>query len=598
MTAWFDQRDAGYGIDESGERPTSVYLALVDKYWKPLVGFVVAVMVATLLYSQLVLTASPVFESAATIDIAPSSEEIGYANRFSKGSPLEAAEVVVQTYAEYIRSRPIAAEVVRDFIEREAGRSGQSAGQVVAALHRRSSQPSLRRWLSAVNSGEVQARDPLEALVDDVVESTTVATVAGTYLLRVEVAWDDRDMAAWFANRLAERLVAQASANSRSPGARIASEIDARLGEANVALATARDRARAIKASLGVVDLDRQRQALIDERTAAETKVAEDQAQIAALEAQVASLQRAAGGRLSASQLQVEQTLALERPRLAGLKRSVAERGSRVARIGRQLGVLTERESLLDTLEAEIVAHQAEVTTLMERRNFAALDNLASRVQIRILEPAVPADARSSPKVLLNTALGGVAATALAGLFLLAAAGFRRPPIAPAPPSGRIAPGVGEQAIFGSRCYPGLLSRPADGRHFSAEESRVIGLRLDNWLAAPLVQPAKALSIVAAGIDRDAWIVGSLLRAHLARRGERAELVDRRAEPTPLPGGGRRPIVVCGGLRSGSDLAVLAGHAAVIVYRPNEQRAEDLAILRHEILARTGEEPFAIAIAG
>jgi uncharacterized protein involved in exopolysaccharide biosynthesis len=600
MTAWFDRRATRYDVAEPTPAPTANYAAAARRYWSVLLLIVAAATIGTFLYSQLVLTRSPVFESATTIDVAPSSEEIGYANRFTKGSPVEAAEVVVQTYAEYVRSRPTASLVVREYLDREAQARGISRGELLAQLRRDALQPGLRRTLATLNSGAPPVRDPLEAVVDELVESTTVGTVNGTYLLRVTVQWDRPEVAAWFANRLSERLVEQANAKSRNPGARIGEEIEGRLANATATLNNSRETARRIKSSLGIVDLDRQRQSLIDERTAAETRLSDERAQIAALEAQVSALRRAAGGRLSASQVQVEQTLALEAPRLNGLKRSVGERSARIAQISAQLAALGAREQSIDKVEADILAQQAEVATLLERRNFAALDNIANRPQIRIIERAIPAAVRSSPKVLLNTALGGVAGLALAGLFLMAAAALYRPRTAVSDIHRIFTPVQPEGAVFGQRLYAGILGRPARGKLYSADESRAIGARLDTWLSEPLRAIGKPLYVVATGPDRDSLLLVSLLDGHLRRKGEATDPIDARGGVLPPLGeqSQGRPLICCGGLRENGTLDVLSQvpGAVAIVYRPAEQRAQDLESLRADIVARTGEEPFAIAL--
>ena len=498
--------------------------------WPILVGIVAATTLAAFLYSTLVLAQNPTFKAAATLDISPTRAEVDYANAAVRGGPLQGAATLTQTYAEYARSRPMLEAVVDDYVAR-----------VPSALTPQPQTPGLRSLWNQLNYGPAPAQEPREGLVGELAEHTTVSTVAGTHLLRIEVEWDNRQAAAWFANEIASRLIASAALRSELPGARLNRQLVERLERVRGELNEKQARVVATRGALGIADIPAQKQAVVTERLAEEARLTDELARISSSAAQVSQLQRQANGKLSASTVEIDKALALERPRLAGLRQSVGQRQARVASLNSQLANLNQAETTISALERDIAVLQGEATALADRLNQVQLDNLVGGTTIRVVEEAKPPLTRDSPKVMVNTALGFIAGCALAGMFML---------LAPMP-AARVRRAKYEEA--GPRVYPGTLRAPKAGRSFTPEESREIKARLETWLAEPLMDARRPLHIVAGGRDAEATALFNLVRGFLQSRGEQVAALSALNGPVSLPapdeaGEPVRPIVYHGGL--------------------------------------------------
>ena len=372
------------------------YTQAILSRWKLVVALVVACTAAAWLVTVLILAQKPDFTAAARLNIVPTSEELGYASRFVRGSTFDGGAVLLQTYAEFAHTRPVVEPIVDRYIDDHARAAGQTRAAWIAA----NSVPpvfSPGRIIAILNYGDVPARPLRDDIVEELIEKTTIETVEGTYLLRVAVEWDDPADAAWFANALSEAIIARAERMSRKTGTDLAGTLEQRLDEKRAALAAALNQSRTLKSQAGVVDVDRQKQSLIEARLAEQAQLTTDRANLDASEGQVAGLRRQAGGRLSPAQQVLEQTLAVEAPRASGLARSVAIREGRIAQLGTQLSQLADKELRIKTIDDQVVALQAEVTALTERVSFSQTENLANGPRIQLIERAEVPTVRSSP---------------------------------------------------------------------------------------------------------------------------------------------------------------------------------------------------------
>jgi uncharacterized protein involved in exopolysaccharide biosynthesis len=402
------------------------YLRVMLSRWRLVLGLVLGCTLAAWLFSALVLAQKPTFESAARLNIVPTAEELGYANRFVRGSTFDGGAVLLQTYAEFAHTQPIVAPIVDRYIAEQAARGGQSVPAWIAS-HSVPPAFSPGRIVAELNYGEAPRVPLRQDLIDTVIKNTKIESVEGTYLLRIGVEWDDPQSAAWFANALADAIVARAETMSRSSGAQIAGSLENRLLAKQAALADVLRRSRELKSSIGVVDVDRQKQALLEAQMAEQSRLTSDRADLQSSESQVAGLRRQADGKLSSAQGILEQTLAIEAPKASGLKQGIAVREGRVGQIGAQIAVLGKSEIAIKTLDDRATALQTEVAALTERVSFSQTENLANAPRIQLIERAIPPLVRSSPKILFNTVLGFIAGCALAGcaLLLLGAAPVR-----------------------------------------------------------------------------------------------------------------------------------------------------------------------------
>ena len=566
----------------------ATYLRIVLSRWKLILALVLTCTLAAWAVSQFYLAQKPKFEAAARLNIVPTAEELGYASRFVRGSTFDGGSVLLGTYAEFARTRPVVAPIIDRYIAEHAAAAGQSSAEWIKA---NTGAPSFSpgRILSILNYGEAPPLPLREDMMESLLEGTTIETVEGTYLIRIAVEWDDPQSAAWFANALADAIIARADTASRNSGRELAGTIENRLDQKRAELAAVLKRSRDLKSSIGVVDIDRQKQSLLEARLTEQAALTTDRAARDAAASQVAALRRQAGGKLSSAQGVLDQTLAVEAPRASGLERSVAIRESRIAQLDRQIAGLGGYEDRVKALDDQATALQAEVTALTERVSFSQTENLANGPRIQLIERAVPPLVRSSPKIFFNTILGFIAGCALSAcaLLLLGAAPARQDdeegvtddrhplthdalppsraiadvhPIRPEPPRARsvalasvaaaAAPDFAADSIA-ARAHDDYylaqaLPRPADPQGYSAAEVAAAGHVLTDDAAIHL-DDDRPVFVGAIGSDRDAQQLSQVVHGLLRRTGRRLHIVDG-TQPEARWDAPAKPFVYLGGL--------------------------------------------------
>jgi uncharacterized protein involved in exopolysaccharide biosynthesis len=568
-----DPPDWGQGPPRIG--PAAV-IELARQRWQVMAAIIAAATAIAFLYSHFVLAKEPVYKAAATLDIQPSQAQLEFGAAFARGNALQSAGVLTQTYAEYAKSRPVLEAVAERYIAAHPEVLEQRSGL------------GIRRTLRILDQGGPAVRDPRLLFVDNLGKSIDVGMVQGTHLLRISVEWSDPVNAAAIANEVAGHLIAQAAERSTGPTAELNRAVGQRLANARMLLNQRQVEAARTRAALGVADIQRQKETLIEERLAEETRLVNERAQIASSATQVGSLQRQSDGLLSSATPAIEQALALERPRLAGLRQSVGQRAARVGQLHAQLGRLTQAESRLGVLDREIEALKLEVAAVTDRYNNISLASLAGPPPIRVVERATPPLTRDSPRVLTNSFLGFLAGCALAGLFLL---------VAPARGVGFAAVRDTRPLPFSGRTYGKALRPPQGQRSFTAEESREIRARLNELLSATLADPRRALYVLAAGRDGDAVAVYNLLAAFLKLRGEAVNAEGREQDGNELVRTRSRSLVYCGGLAETGKIPHPAGEDVEIVLVVSGRTTRRALEALQASLAEAGwAEPFLIRL--
>lgn len=601
------------------------YLRIVLSRWRLVLALVVLGTVGAWAVSVFYLTTKPKFEAAARLNIVPTSEELGYASRFVRGSTFDGGSVLLGTYAEFARTRPVVAPIVDRFIAEQAAASGMTVDRWLAA-----NKPvpgfSPGRILAILNYGQAPVVPLREELIEEVLEGTTIENVEGTYLIRLAVEWDDPQVAAWFANALADAIIARAERVSRSTGQQIAGTLEQRLAAKRGELAGVLRNSRDLKASVGVVDLDRQKQALLEARLTEQAQLTTDRAALDSARSQVSALRQQAGGKLSGAQTTVEQTLAVEGPRASGLARSVAVRADRIRQLDRQIAGLSTVEDRVKALDDRAVQLQQEVTALTERVSFSQTENLANAPRIQLIERATAPLTRSSPKIFVNTVLGFIGGCALAAcaLLLLGAAPRRgdeaedeattpvaepahvEPPAEPrplaqvhhlrratdrVPPPSDPAPAPAAPAVIGNAALqpepepesePEIqrepsapaLPRPADGVEYSAAELDLILPRLAPPIAAALRADDRPVFVGAVSDESDASALAQIAHALLLRAGAALTVVDARHGAANLDAAGK-PFVYLGAISDDDALAGVPADACLLLAHRDDHVSPD-----------------------
>ena len=394
------------------------YWRLVMSRWRLVGGLVLGCTLLAWLFSVVVLAQRPSFEAAARLNIVPTSAELGFATRFVRGQTFDGGAVMVQTYGEYVYTRPVLEPVVERYLAWEAKRANVS----LETLERNASAPSFftpGQVLSYLNYGEVVKLPLREDLIQSLIENTTIEMVEGTYLMKVSVAWDDPQAAAWLANVLAEAIVARAHSQSEASEQLLTTTLGRSLVAKRAELAALLGQSRLLKQRSGVVDVDTQKQGLMQELMAEESRLTSDRVALDSAAAEVAALRKQASGRMSTSQQAVEQALATAAPKADGLRQGIAIRQSRINALRAKFGLVSGSELTIKQIDDRIALVSKEVDDLAQRVSFNLNENQTNAPKIEVIEKATPPLVRSSPKVFFNTLAGAVAGAALAAIMLL-----------------------------------------------------------------------------------------------------------------------------------------------------------------------------------
>ncbi len=633
-------------------------------YWRLIVSRWLMVSVLVLgcgfgawAFSTFVLAQRPSFESSARLNIVPTSEELGFATRFVRGSTFDGGSVMVQTYAEYARTRPVIDPVIEDYIGWEAKR----AGKTKQAFENSASIPAFYtpgQILALLNYGEVPKVPLREDLAQSLLENTTIETVEGTYLLRIAVEWDDPVAAAWLANALSDAVVARAQNQSSRAGAKLTETLETSLAQKQAELDSLLAQSRALKQSAGVVDLDAQKQGMLEELMAEQSRLTSDRSALDAAQGQVSGLKREASGKLSTSQQAVEQALALEGPKAEGLRKAMAAREARIAQLRGQFARVSSSEQSIKALDDRIAIARRDTDALAERVSFNRNENLANAPKIEVIERAVPPVTRSSPKILINTLIGIVAGCALAGAALLlfgpgqtrkekrakakAAKGADMPVATPVaaeqdeteleqpirrlarggtsvfaetdadfapPPMPRIRPSYGAAAAVAEEPWQEvapaipqyvrlhhIITRQPDADQLT-EAAQIIG----DVLHGQGIGADRPLLVLASGGDADAQLFYRMVMASGDGNAPKRLRIDATQGHRPLDAIAPNSLVYGGGLLESArpDLFRAIRHAAVLVVVPSSiaGRHETLAQLSDSIRDLSGSRPLLFGIA-
>jgi uncharacterized protein involved in exopolysaccharide biosynthesis len=505
-----------------------VYLRVILSRWKLVLALIALATLTAWGVSVFYLATKPKFEAAARLNIVPTAEELGYATRFVRGSTFDGGSVLLGTYAEFAHTRPVVEPIVDRYIAEAAAAQGMSPRAWIAA---NTGAPGFSpgRILAILNYGDAPVVPLREEIIGELIENTKIETVEGTYLVRLSVEWEGGKSAAWFANALADAIIARAERASRSTGREIAGTLEARLAAKRGELAAILRQSRDLKSSIGVVDLDRQKTSLLEARLTEQAQLTTDRAGLDAARGQVAALRQQSNGKLTGAQTTVDQTLAVEAPRAAGLAQSVAIRAARIAQLDRQIAGLGGVEDRVKGLDDRAALLQQEVNALTERVSFSQTENLANGPRIQLIERAEAPLTRSSPKIFFNTVLGFIAGCALAACALLL---LGPAPAHAEPPVEDDQPEPGEAGPAHVAHAPEPAPQPEVGPEVR-RSAQVHSIRPDVPAPAPVPAPTPAppTSTVAA-------TMGSL-----ALMEESREEAARPPEPEPLPVAPPPPVV-------------------------------------------------------
>jgi len=169
-----------------------------------------SVVVLTVFFSVLMLTARPKYTAETTVTMMPSKSEIELTNSRDDFLGMQPSLVLTQTHTEFLLSRKITAEVVEELLAALDTTNLQDLIKDKSFIGKYISGPairSLRIIYSLLNYGKYVERSERDNLIAKMQNSISIRNVAGSYILNIGVTWDHPVVAQKAANLIAQKYI-------------------------------------------------------------------------------------------------------------------------------------------------------------------------------------------------------------------------------------------------------------------------------------------------------------------------------------------------------------------------------------------------------
>ena len=395
------------------------YYQLIRHYRKMLITIIVSITVGVWMVSQALLMLFPLYTGTASVVMLPTEAELSFTRGWLGESQYNPANVLTQTHAEYLVSRPVAEKALAKMSERVEKRPKPTGWKVMARKTVGSFKGFLRRTYLILNSGKFVPVGPYEEALGMLMEGIDLEVIEGSYILQVSVTLPRAESAAAAANALAEAYVERISEEAGSKAVQLGAFFGTEIQARETALDDLADQEYVVREELGLLSLDEDRLYLMNGREVERQKLIETKIQRAELEAglRVIKRQRTQVQR-AAIYGQLENRVTEGERRLQELSVREEIQQETLDQMSAQLNALAEREKPLLVMARNQEQMERELTTLRERMVTVNLSKSAQLAQVRNINPARVPVYPSFPKVLWNTAVGGTAGVLMA-LFAL-----------------------------------------------------------------------------------------------------------------------------------------------------------------------------------
>ena len=387
------------------------YVDLLRARWPTVLACSVGAGVLAVALSWALLQTSALYSANVAVTMQPSEEDLRFNQAFMGVSQFNPATVIAQTHIERLLSRPVA-ERALDILMADFG--GALPKEEVTIVTR------LKIWAwtvwSIANYGYFVPTPEREQLIKDIQDAIDIEIVEGSYILNVEMIYDDPTIVAAAANAVAEAYVEVARTNFLREADEVdriiaASEVETR----NQLLDRRAERAASARRH-GVHNIGAERTVLIQARQDASQALNDAVIGRRGEEARLASLRLTLPQQSDVALVrEIQQDLALGEATLDLLSDTIGQRREALARIEASLNALQTAEEDLAGIDAELVAIDLDLQELQSRRVALDLATKAHLSQVLVIDPAIPPDYPFFPKVLVN----GVVATIVGGILAL-----------------------------------------------------------------------------------------------------------------------------------------------------------------------------------
>ncbi len=424
------------------------YLQLLRRHRRLLVGIVAATTLGGMLLNGLLLAVRPVYTAVSSVVMLPTEAQLVFTQAWQGGSQEVKVQSQTETQIEYLKSRPVA-EAALDKVRgaRPPAEDGRGSG-VAGALGEVTG--FLSRLYRTLNSGKYVEPSRRDRAVRQLMAGTEIAALAGSYILKIKVNLRDPQLAADFANGLAEAYVERVAEQLEGTAAQLDAFLGRLAADRERVLAEIFEREHQLEQELGIFSLEMEQQFLLNARetersrqSQAKVEEAELRAELEALESERQRTQR------SSVLAKLSEQLAEGEARWQAIQQGDARRGSILGDLRSALDRLKEKEKPLKELARKRQILEADIEALGDQMLTINLTRASARSRVRVIEPAVTPVYPSSPKVVDNTVVAFAAGVLLALMALVAIDTF----------SDAVETAADLERLTGRRCL-GSLSRP------------------------------------------------------------------------------------------------------------------------------------------
>ncbi|MFP7569962.1 hypothetical protein [Marivita sp. S2033] len=366
------------------------YLDLVRQFWMVILIGVLTTGALALGGSLLLQKSMPLFKSSVVLNMQPSDEALVFNRAFMGVTQFSPAVIITQTHIERLLSRQVA-EHALDILLEESG--GVIPTQVPDAFDRFKA-AAWKNW-NLLNYGYFSPPGERERMVNDLMGATDVEMVEGSYILLVEITYNNAELAARAANALARAFIETSSLTFADDAAAVDATLAALQAQKEAQLALQFEERRKLQRELASESVDDGRALLSAARISANQELARAERAVMQLQAE-----------LEQTDTTEEELIADIRARLSEAERLLAERTVALERNDAALQSLDATEAALENVEVEIRETENDLEELRSRRLSTELAREARMNQVGIISEAKVPTYPAFPKVFVNTVIG------------------------------------------------------------------------------------------------------------------------------------------------------------------------------------------------
>lgn len=537
------------------------YADLLYANWRSITVCSVGAGLVAMTLSILMLVSSPLYVASVSVTMQPSEEELRFNRAFMGVSQFNPATIIAQSHLERLLSRPVAERAI-DLLTEEYGGTLPTREP---GLFRHILSGVWYTW-NVLNYGYYSPPEGREQLIEDLSNALNVEIVEGSYILNIEVQYNDPTIAAAAANAVVRAYVEEARSGFMREAENVAKSIDTLEADALKQLADLRAKHNATSNRLGVSDVAIELTVLVQARQNALLALRDARIELHGEEERLAKLRLSLAGQTDVNLVrEIQQRITLGEADIERLTETVRQRRDNLAEIQIALNELQDAEEQLAELSLDIAAAETGLAELRSRRGSLDLANNSNLSQVLTINPATVPVYPFFPKVLVNTIAAAIAGAllSLVPAFLLDVLGRQ------------VRTGYDLQQLVGVRALPSLWRRRLGGGR--------------NWLDGTFDDVLKRRIAAGQGGAPNAPL---LVTGYLEPQ-ELSELAERlsRVGSSVMSDGKSSPAVALPPLTTPADWEALNGQTVVIALPTGLVDRDEVTLLNRQV-EQNGLNPY------